>query len=66
MNYAQPGAIIKFRETTHRHKAPVSLRPKYCGCGKRVIAKQLTQYGRCDKCWSASRNTPEQAMGPAA
>lgn len=47
---AQPGAIEKFRQTTHAHGAPVSLVPKRCACGQRVFAKQLVQYGACEQC----------------
>lgn len=52
MNYAQPGAIEKYRNNTVRLGASVSLVPKRCGCGKAVTAKQLAQYRVCAKCWS--------------
>jgi hypothetical protein len=41
--------IDQFRYVTANMLIP-TLRRKHCSCGVMVTAKQLVQYGRCDKC----------------
>jgi hypothetical protein len=45
-----PYAACKYRIETATSKPPIVLIRKRCACGARVFAKQLVQYGRCEKC----------------
>jgi hypothetical protein len=44
-----PKSIDAFRTAT-AGRAPLVLRPKRCRCHAAVTAKQLAQYGMCEKC----------------
>jgi len=50
-----PNTESWYRANTAR-AVPYSHKRKQCGCGKRVTAKQLTDYGKCDACYRATKS----------
>lgn len=50
-------------ERQHRaiqsESAPISLRGKFCACGGKVTARQLTQHGKCNTCVLTAEITPD-------
>lgn len=54
MEFNTPFGEQKYRAASGR--APYVHNRKRCGCGKVITARQLAQYGVCDRCWKGKQS----------
>lgn len=50
MMYSPDANAIEKHIAIKNEKTPITHIRKKCACGQVVTAKQLVQYGKCDKC----------------